>query len=157
MLSAPITIYITIKLMFYSFFSFLARYKYLFILSLFLFSLWKRQNPLDDWFSRFFFFFFFFFVNYHKVWSSLYLKIQKNFPSFIFLDRFWFVHILSSSMVKIQSLAQFPMNPLSHPVVPCLVLFWGLFGIFTYNVINRFIFLLSWMFTSILFYVWFFN
>ena len=66
--------------------------------------------------------------------------ISENVTHLIFLDRFWFVHILFVSMVKFESLALFPVDHLSHPVMPSLVFLFWQFAKFLHNVINRFIF-----------------
>ena len=42
---------------------------------------------------------------------------------FILHDRFLVVHIPFVRMVKLQFLAQFPVDHLAHPVVPCLIIF----------------------------------
>ena len=68
----------------------------------------------------------------------LYLKISKKFKSFIFLDRFWFVHLPFNNRVKFQSLAQFPVNHLSYPIEFSLILFLCLFVPFDYYLIYRF-------------------
>ena len=51
---------------------------------------------------------------------------------------FCFVHISFGYMVKFESLVQFPVDHLSHPVMPSLVLHLCWFAGFAY-VINRFI------------------
>ena len=64
------------------------------------------------------------------MWSSgwdwvirLYLKMPEEILCLILQDRFCVVHIPSFIMVKLQYLAQFPVDHLSHPVVPCIILF----------------------------------
>ena len=47
-------------------------------------------------------------------------------------DRFWFVHIPFSSTVKFESLAQFPVDYFSHPVMPNLYSFSVCFFAFGY-------------------------
>ena len=69
--------------------------------------------------------------------------MPKNFTRLILLDRFWFVYIPFDSIVKIQSLAQFPVNHLSHPVMLTLVLLLHLFATFIYYDINDFIYFLT--------------
>ena len=71
-----------------------------------------------------------FFADYCKVWSSgrdyvicLYLMIPEEFVCVILQDRFWVVHIPFVRMVKLQFLAQFPVDHLDAPVVPSLILF----------------------------------
>ena len=119
--SAPITIGITVTFMFLSFFSSLARSKYL---SLFLFSLFLPgwQNPLFGWFS-------------HSYQLSLVLVfwlrlgdlfVSQNLRKFcvsFFLGRFCFVRIPFGRMVKFQFLAQFSVDHLPHPVISSLIFF----------------------------------
>ena len=64
------------------------------------------------------------------IWSSdqdlvirLYLEILEKFVRIILKDRFWVVHILFVPMVKLQLLAQFPVDHLAHPAVPSLIFF----------------------------------
>ena len=56
-------------------------------------------------------------VNYHEVWYSgrnyvicQYLKIPKHFVGLIFLNKFWFVEIPFSNIIKFQFLAQFSVD-----------------------------------------------
>ena len=70
-----------------------------------------------------------FFVDYYKVWSldwdyviHLNLKIPEEFVRLIGRDRFWVVHITFVRMIKYKFLAQFPVNPIAHPVVFSLIL-----------------------------------
>ena len=65
--------------------------------------------------------------------SSISLKIQGNFMDLILLEGFFV------SMVKFLTLAQFPLDHLSHPLMPNLVSLFYQFIAFTYYVINRFI------------------
>ena len=71
----------------------------------------------------------FFFVDYYDNWSGrdleicLYFKIREEFMGIFLQDRFWVVHIAFVPMVKLQLLAQFQLDPLSHPVVPILYSF----------------------------------
>ena len=58
----------------------------------------------------------------------------------IFLDWFWFVLIPTGGIVKFPSHAQFPVDYISRPVLPSLVLYLYKFTAFTYHVINRFSF-----------------
>ena len=84
----------------------------------------KVHNSASSLFFLFFFFFFFFFFHYYKIWQSdrdfVYLEIL-NFVRLIFQDRFWVVHIPFVRMVKLQLLAQFPVDPLAHTVVLSLI------------------------------------
>ena len=108
---APITIAIFVTFMFRSFFNSLARSRYL--------SFFHCDPPGQQ--SRQFLKFSFF-VGYYKIWSSgrdlvirLYLKILEEFERLILLDRCWVVHIPFVRIVKLQTLAQFPVDHLSHP------------------------------------------
>ena len=71
----------------------------------------------------------------------LYLKVSKNFMRHIFLDRHWFVHIPFVSRAKFSSLAQFPVDRLSYPVMPTLIFILYQLAAFAYNGINCFIIL----------------
>ena len=122
----PIKSDIIVTTIFYSFFSSRARSKYLFIfLHSFNFTLWftgtakptrrqvfflkKKKNTRSGLLAG--------------IRWSLYLNPpQKKFMHLILLDGFWFAHILFGDMVKIQFLAQFPVDHLSHPFMPSLVL-----------------------------------
>ena len=71
----------------------------------------------------------FLFVDYYKVWSSdrdymirLYVKIPEECVRLFLQDRFKVLHIPFVRMVKFQFLEQFPVDHLSHPVVPSLML-----------------------------------
>ena len=66
----------------------------------------------------------------------MYLEIPENLMCLLLKDRFWFVHIPFGSMIKFQSLAQFPADHLLDPVVYNLLC---KFATFVYYVINRFI------------------
>ena len=78
---------------------------------------------------------FFFFVCWQSlglvVWSRLgdlfVSQNQENFMRPILQDGFWVVHIRLVRMVKVKLLAQFPVDPLAHPVVSSLILFLRLF------------------------------
>ena len=87
-----------------------------------------------------------FFVDYYKIWLSgpdlvicLYLKIPEEFVHLIVLDRFWVVHIPCVRIIKLQFLAQFPVDHLAHPVLPSLIFFLCQFAAFANHVIDRFI------------------
>ena len=133
--SAPNSTGITVTLVFYRFLSFLERSKYLspFLLS-FIFTRWSagtakstKQQVFFVFVFCFCFLIFFFFVfllstKYNLLAGiHLYLKIPENFMRSL-RRAFWLTHILFGSMFKIQSLAQFSVDDLSHPVVPLLVL-----------------------------------
>ena len=94
----PITIGITVTLMFNSFLSYLVRSKYLSIFSFSLiFTLWSTGTIR---LVIFLFSFFFFFVNYLQIWSSgwdqvicLFYKIPENLMHLIFQDGlFYYPH-----------------------------------------------------------------
>ena len=72
--------------------------------------------------------FFFFFVDYYQIWSPgrdlvirLYLEISVEFMRLILFDRFCFVHIPFVHMVKLQLLAQFPVDHV--PTLSCQVFY----------------------------------
>ena len=58
------------------------------------------------------------------------------------LDRFGFMHITFSSMVKFQFFAQFPVDHIAHSVVPWLILLSRSFATFDYYVIKSCVLLL---------------
>ena len=126
--NAPITIGITVPLMFQSIFSFSATSRYLFTFSLsFFFLLRRRLLKAKFTWSQVLFFSWWLtkgLVFWLRLGDPFYLKIPEKFMSFIFLDGLWFAHILFGFMVKFKSLAQFPVDHLSRPVMPSLVLFW---------------------------------
>ena len=124
-LRAPITIGIIVTFMFHSLFNSLARSKYLLLFSnSFNITLWSTGTAKSTiLLVRFY-------VDYYMIWSSgwdlvirLYLKIPEEFVYVILQDRFWMVHIPFVRIVKLQILAQFPVDHLAHPVVPSLILF----------------------------------
>ena len=53
----------------------------------------------------------------------LYYKRPEDFVRLIFWDGFWYMHIPFVRMVKLQFLAQFPLDHLFYPVVSSLILF----------------------------------
>ena len=97
-----------------------------------MFHTFFRQSPSICQSLRFLLFFSvashpIYFDNQHKVLTSsrnqvirLYLKISENFMGHILLERFLFVHVTVVGIFKLKSLAQFPVDHLSHPVVPIL-------------------------------------
>ena len=146
--TALVKISVTITFMFHSFYSSIARSRYLSLfrfLSVLFCGQQERKNPLLRWFSFFllFFFFFFFFFTLTRSsplaeikWSICISKLQKiRAPHF--LDWFWVVHIPFVHMIKFKLLAQFPIDDLSHPVVSSLILFLRKLTAFTYCVIYR--------------------
>ena len=125
--SMPITVGIPFTFIFHSFFSSLARSRYLFFFPLsFSFTLLsaKIANPLFCKFS----FFFFFLTNTRSGhladirWSVNILKIPENFVHLIFLDGFQSVHIPFVCWIKFKFLAQFSVDHLAHPVMSSLIL-----------------------------------
>ena len=120
---------------------FLERFKYLYILSISFVTLWSGGTVKSIWWK-----FLFFSFTVIKAWSSgwdwmmcLHLKITENVLRRIFLDRFRLLDIPFNSMVKVSSLAQFPVDHLSHPIVPFLLLVLCQFTAFAFYVINCFI------------------
>ena len=95
--SRPVVIGITVTLIFHRLFSPLEGSKYLFIFSLSL-SITLRSAKTAKF-------------TLEKVLSFY------NFKHLILQDRFWFVHILFSWMVKFQSLAKFSEDHFAHPVI----------------------------------------
>ena len=73
-------------------------------------------------------------------WSLCILKSQRILMRLILWNGFWFVHIPFGSMVEFQSLAQFPVNHPSSPVVPSFVLLLWDFSVFANYVTNHFVF-----------------
>ena len=70
---------------------------------------------------------------------SIKVPIRKKYGNLSYARRIYsFVYILLVSMVKFLSMKQFPVDPLFHPVLLILGLFWGKFFAFAYE-INRFI------------------
>ena len=57
----------------------------------------------------------------------------------ILQDRFWVVHIPFVRMVKIQFIAQFPVDHLAHSVMPIHILILFYFTEFAYYLIGRFV------------------
>ena len=117
--SAPITNDIIVTFMFHSFANTQARSRYL---SLFSRSFSFTQLSVRTVKSNILQVLFFFVADHYKIWSSgrdlvisLYLKITE--------DRFWVLHSPFVHMVKLQLLAQFPVDHLAHPVVPSLIFF----------------------------------
>ena len=142
--NAPITIGIIVTIMFYSFFSSLARSKYLFIFSFsFSFILLLAGTAKSTILPILFFLRG---GDYYKVWSSgrdevirLYIKVLLEFVCIILQDCCWVVHIPFVHMVKFQFLAHFPVDHLGHPVVSRLKLFQCYFAAFAYYAINGFV------------------
>ena len=64
----------------------------------------------------------------------------REFCTF-FKDRFWFGHLPLVRVMEFQFLAWFPVDFLSHPVIPCLVFLLCPSAEFTYFVINCFFFI----------------
>ena len=108
--------------MFHSFFSSLARFRYFSSFSLsFSFTLWSVRTAKSTRKQSLFFFLI-------KTWSGLLPGIEwsvcyleSHLICSLFYDRFWFVHKAFVSIVKFQSLAQFPEDQFSHTVLHVLV------------------------------------
>ena len=102
----PITIGITVSLMFQTFLSSLARSEYLSLFPLTLiFTLWFDQDGKGMW--QFLFFFFFMLIITKSVfltgitWEVGFLKSQRIL-CFILYDKFLFVHLAFGSLAKFQ-------------------------------------------------------
>ena len=102
-------------------------------------GLLEWQNPLDEKF--FLFLLILGLVFWLELGDPFVSQNLREFYGSRFLDRFLFVHIPFVSMVKFESFAQFPLDHLSHPVIPSLVL--CRFAAFAYYVINCFNFSFS--------------
>ena len=117
---AQITIGITVTFMLHSFFNSLPRPRFLTFVSLsFDFTLWSGGTEKSIIRQVLFFF-----IDYYKIWSSgrdylirWYFKTPEEFVRLILQDRFRVGHIPFVHMVKLQFLAQFPVDLLAHPVV----------------------------------------
>ena len=82
------------------------------------FHLLKQQNSIDN---KFFVFVLLKTRSDLLAWMGvihLYLQILQNFMCFILNSRFWFVHIPFISMLKFQSIAQFPVGHLPQSIIP---------------------------------------
>ena len=71
-----------------------------------------------------------FLVDYYEIWSSgrdyvirLYLKIPEEVVSVILQSRFWVVYISFVRLVKLQLLAQFPVDKVAHPFMTSIISF----------------------------------
>ena len=137
--STPTAIGITITFMFQSFFSSQATSRYVaMVLLSFIFTWWSTWTAKP---TRWQVIFWLLRLVFWPGWGNrLYLKIIENFMRLIFLDGFWFMQRLFGSMIKFLSLAQFPVDPLSQPVIPCLILLLCQFAAFAYYVMNCFIY-----------------
>ncbi len=120
----PIVIGIIVTFMFHSFSQFPSKVEVLIPLFTFFqfYSVVSRDSKVHNSASSLFY--------VYNVWSSgrdlvirLYLKISEVFVRLTLQDRFWIVHILFVRMVKIKFFAQFSVDNLANPVLPCLVLF----------------------------------
>ena len=121
--NAPITIGTIVTFMFHSFFSSLARSRYLSFFSLFfpIYSVVRQDSKVDNFADSLSF------VDYYKVWSSgrdqvirLYVK---EFVRVIFQDRRQVVHIPFVCMVELKFPAHFPVDYLGDQVFWCEMLF----------------------------------
>ena len=125
---APITIAITITIMFYSFFIFLQGPGIYLSLRFFFFQFYyvvRRDSKVYNSASTLFLLLFNIikFIRLAKI--CLYLKILENFVRLILQDRFWVVHLLFVHMVKFQFLAQFPGDYLFYLVVSIFFFFFS--------------------------------
>ena len=129
--SAPITIGITVTFMFHSFFSPLARSRYLSLF--FAFFQWSAGMAKSTFRLVLFFFSFFFFFCWLSLGLVVWSRLGDPFVSqnsrgvcvFNFLDGFCVVHMPLVRMVKFKLLAQFPVDHLPHPFVSNLILFFA--------------------------------
>ena len=122
---APITIGVTVSLIFHSFLGSLARSKYFSIFSLSLtFNQWSAGMTKSTF--RLVLFFLLGLVFYlllglvFRLMFCLYVKFPEEFMCFVILDGFWFVYKLYGSILKFQFLAQFPLDHHSHPIASSL-------------------------------------
>ena len=117
----PTTISITITLIIVSFFSSLARSKNLSIFfTLFCYYFVVHWNDKIHETSSSFFFIITSTISISSdldVVIRLFLKVPENFICLILLNGFSLVHIPFGRMVKFYSLAQFPVDHFSHPVL----------------------------------------
>ena len=120
-LSASITIGITITFIFHSFFSSLARSRYLSLFSLsFSFTL-RLVGTAKSTIRQVLFCLLTIIWSSHLAEIHLYHKIPKKFVCLILQDGFRVVHIPFVCMVNFQFLAQFPVDHL--PTQSCLVFY----------------------------------
>ena len=128
--SAPIITDITVTFLFHYFLVHLQEPSVfsLFVLFFLIFILWSARTAKSTIRQVLFFIFYFLLIinfdNYPQIPRPGLgdRKIPENFVCPILHDRFCFVHIPLSAMVKLQFLlAQFPINHLSHPVMFSLI------------------------------------
>ena len=123
--SALIAVGITVTLTFHSFYSLLARSKYVALFSLsFSFTLWSAEMAKS---TILFFFFSFFWLSLGLV---IWLKLDDPFLSqnspkscLIFQGGLWIIPIPFVRMVRLKLLSQLPVDHLAHPVVSSLILY----------------------------------
>ena len=129
--SVAITIGITVTFMFHNFFFFLVLWQDLVSLFVYfdlkLYGLPGRQSQLVSRLSFSFSFFFFFLITTMSdllagIRRSICISTSQKILCVFLCDGFWFVHIPFGNMIKFQFLAQFPMDPLPHPVMFTFVL-----------------------------------
>ena len=83
----------------------------------------------------------------------LFLKITNYFIPLIFQDGFWVVHILFGNMVKLHFLSQFPLDNLLRLVLSRLILSLRQFTAFDYDMIDRFVTIITKSTFAILLYL----
>ena len=124
--SASITIGIIITFMFHSFFSSLARSKYLFLFLLsFSLTLWSAGTAKFTIPQVLFLFVLLIYDRSGRlveIRCSVCISKSHSFVRHILLDRFRVVHIPFVHMVRFKLLAQFPEDHPAHPVVSSLIL-----------------------------------
>ena len=90
-----------------------------------------------------------------RIRLSISISKSERILCFLFEDRFWFVHILFICMGKFQSLVQFPVDHLSHPVVPSLVLLLCQLAVFDHYVSDSFIYVSTYSVAYYQFLLWY--
>ena len=119
-LSPPVTIGITVTFMFHSFFSFLARYLSLFLLS-FSFTMWPARTAKSTIWQILFLLIVTRFGHLAKIWWSVYISKSQRILRVSFSWTYSGLYIFY--FFKLKLLAQFPMEHLPHPVMSSLILF----------------------------------
>ena len=118
-LSVPLTPDINVAFLFHSFLSCVTRSKFL---SLIFFSLnLALPSPGATIFSIWQVHFFCCLALGRVFWHALcdlHVSLNPRETSLNLQDRFWFVHITYGSLLKLQFLAQFPVDPHPHRVMP---------------------------------------
>ena len=82
---------------------------------------------------------------------SLSITKTREYYGFVFLNRFWFVHIRFVRIVKFQSTVQFPIDHIPHSVIHVREFLLCTFVEFTYFIIFFFIIIFRWLYHIIRF------